>query len=128
MILRLRNFGHALLPRALGFPLPFISSWTVADRAEPAVKIDVGAAFRAKRAGGKNGRLAADRTGPERCSVWLFIKTGFRIYDWHDSAGAWVRGAIIPCSTKKHAPESLRRQAATWSRRAADRRPRNRTQ
>ena len=89
MILRLGNFGHALLARAIGFRIRFMRGRNGVNAAEPAVKIDVGAAFRAKRAGGKNGRLAADRTGPERCSVWLFIKTVFRFCGWHGLAGAW---------------------------------------
>jgi len=88
MILRLGNFGHALLARAIGFRIRFMRGRNGVNAAEPAVKIDVGAAFRAKRAGGKNGRLAADRTGPDRCSGWFFIKTVFRFCDWHGLAGA----------------------------------------
>ena len=67
-----------LLACAIGFRVRFMSGRNGVNPAEPAMKIDVGAAFRTKRAGGKNGGLAADRAGSDRCFVRFFIKPVFR--------------------------------------------------
>jgi hypothetical protein len=56
--------------------------------AEPAVKIDRGAALRTKRAVGESRGFAADRTGPGWRFVWFFSKTAFRSCGWHGLACA----------------------------------------
>jgi len=87
-------------------------------------EIDVGTALRTKRAGCKDGGFSTDGNRALLKSPGCLRERFFR-FGINHGFGRCREGGGHTLFNQEHRPESLRRKAETWSRKAADRRPRN---
>jgi hypothetical protein len=72
LILRLRKLFRLLPIRAVVLGLCLITDWNGVATFEPAMKVNVGAALRAKRADYERGRLSTHRTRTNRLFGFMF--------------------------------------------------------
>jgi hypothetical protein len=78
LILRLRKLFRLLPIRAVVLGLCLITDWNGVATFEPAMKVNVGAALRAKRADYERGRLSTHRTRTNRLFGFMFTGAIFK--------------------------------------------------